>query len=105
MPIDLDHIDYLGLGPLAYYHASHPVLGDRQTKQALCTMSKKRTLTITLRYRDVLQEFSVLDVEDEDVTICANEDFLLILREDDFLRLLKFWGMQGRKVLAFGDLF
>jgi hypothetical protein len=105
MFIDLDHVNYLGLGPLAYYHASHPVLGNRKTQQALCTMSKKWTLTITLRYRDVLQEFSVLDAEDENVTICANEDFLLILREDDLLRLLKLWGMQGRKVLAFGDLF
>ena len=37
MPVDFDHVDYLGLGPLAYDHACLRVLCDYQTQQALYT--------------------------------------------------------------------
>jgi hypothetical protein len=60
------------------------------------------SLTIALRYRNVLEELSILEVEDEDVAIRAYEDLLLIMREDNLLRFLELWGMQDREVLGFG---
>ena len=63
------------------------------------------SLTIALRYRNVLEELSILDVEDEDVTVGAYEDLLFIMREDDLLRFLELRGMQDREVLGFGELF
>ena len=57
-----------------------------------------------MRYRNVLEELSILDVEDEDVTVRAYEDLLLIMGEDDLLRFLELRGMQGREVLGFGEL-
>jgi len=62
------------------------------------------SLTIALRYRNVLEELSILEVEDEDVAIRAYEDLLLIMREDNLLRFLELWGMQDREVLGFGQL-
>lgn len=41
MPVDFYHVDYLGLSPLAYHHASQPVLSDYKTHQALYTMSNQ----------------------------------------------------------------
>jgi len=62
------------------------------------------SLTIALRYRNVLEELSILEVEDEDVAIRAYEDLLLIMREDNLLRFLELRGMQDREVLGFGQL-
>jgi hypothetical protein len=57
-----------------------------------------------LRYRNVLEELSILDAEDEDVTVRAYEDFLFIKREDNHLRFLELRRMQDREVLGFGQL-